>query len=106
MNCCDDFGRCTRGPNCPARASLHDLSNTEAIDGFKASLDMSEIARIAALPKQRHWALEYKCNGLPFMARQDGNNEAAADNAARQRLASEYHAFQPADAVLVACVEV
>lgn len=21
MNCCDDFGRCAHGPNCPARAA-------------------------------------------------------------------------------------
>lgn len=23
-NCCDDYGQCTRGPNCPARETPHD----------------------------------------------------------------------------------
>lgn len=24
MNCCSDYGQCTRGPNCPARETPHD----------------------------------------------------------------------------------
>lgn len=25
MNCCDDFGRCARGPGCPAGGTCHGL---------------------------------------------------------------------------------
>ena len=32
MNCCDDFGNCTRGPNCPARASRQDQADPEQAD--------------------------------------------------------------------------
>lgn len=25
-NCCDDYGQCTQGPNCPYRESPHDIA--------------------------------------------------------------------------------
>lgn len=32
MNCCDDFGQCTQGADCPARAHLHTHNGGQRVD--------------------------------------------------------------------------
>lgn len=40
MNCCDDFGLCTRGADCPARAHLHTRNGGAQVDTTRHHSDM------------------------------------------------------------------
>ncbi len=40
MNCCNDFGQCTRGADCPARAHLHTRNGGAQVDTTRPHSDM------------------------------------------------------------------
>lgn len=46
MNCCNDFGHCTRGDHCPARGPAMQLAGAAHID--MTGLDMGEMHQVRA----------------------------------------------------------
>lgn len=54
MNCCNDFGQCTRGDNCPARASALQVAGAVHID--MTGLGSEEPYQAAATQPDAHEA--------------------------------------------------
>lgn len=83
--------------------TLHDLSNTEYLEHFRAPIDMAEVARLATL---RRWKLDFECGGKPYTWTDTAENQTEAENMARASLYITQPDFCEHTARLVACIEV
>ena len=84
--------------------TLHDLSNAEYLERFKAPLDMLEVSRLALLGKV--YKLEIDCHGAPYRWTGCATSESSATCKAMADLSDSHPDFNRYKARVTACIQV